>query len=326
MSRGTWTAGAVLAPFTSWRVGGPCRAFAEPKDPTELLAAWQEAERQSWPVFFLGGGSNILVADEGFPGLVVRYAARAWRLEPRGDTAVVRAEARMPLAGLARDTGRKGWDGLVWAEGIPGTIGGAVVGNAGAYGSDIARVLTAVEVIHADGTQETWPTERMAYGYRTSVLKHGAASPPPASGHEPTASPRTATAARPSAHSGHPAVVAAHFVLRRGDPAHLESEIQRIAEERRAKTPVGASCGSVFRNPEGTTAGKIIDSCGCKGMRRGGAVVSAQHANYIVNDAGATAADIRSLIEDVRARVFAETGVRLVLEVQLVGFAPDAIG
>jgi UDP-N-acetylmuramate dehydrogenase len=309
-------------------VGGPCRAFAEPKSAAELVTAWQEAQRRGWPVFFLGGGSNILVADAGFPGLVLRYSARAWTIEPRGESATIRAEARMPLAGLARETGRKGWDGLVWAEGIPGTIGGAVVGNAGAYGGEIARVVTAVEVVHCDGTHETWPVERMAYGYRTSVLKHGAASPPPAPASEGVAGakPVLAGSARPPAHPEPAAVVAAHFSLRRGDPAHLEAEIQRIAEERRSKTPVGASCGSVFRNPEGTTAGKIIDACGCKGMRHGGAVVSPQHANYIVNDAGATATDIRALIEEVRERVFAEAGVRLVLEVQLVGFAPETAG
>lgn len=310
MSRGAWTEGAILAPLTSWRVGGPCRAIAEPKTPSELLEAWQEAERLGWPVFFLGGGSNILVADQGFPGLVIRYAARAWTLTSHGDTASLRAEARMPLAGLARETGRRGWDGLIWAEGIPGTIAGAVVGNAGAYGGEIARALTAVEVVHAEGTSEVWPVERMAYGYRTSILKHGAGSERGSPGR---------------AQSGHPAIVAAHFLLQRDDPARLESEIHRIAEERRSKTPVGASCGSVFRNPAGTTAGKVIDACGCKGMRRGGAVVSAQHANYIVNEGGARASDIRSLIEEVRERVFSETGVRLILEVQLVGFATEAV-
>jgi UDP-N-acetylmuramate dehydrogenase len=284
-----------LAPLTTWRVGGPARVLAEPRSPEELILARHEAEARGWPVFLLGGGSNILVADEGFPGIVVRYAGRERTLEPTGDGAVVRAEARAPLAGLARETARAGWAGLEWAEGIPGTVAGAVVGNAGAYGGEIASCLLDVEIVQPDGARETWPVSRMAYAYRASTLK----------GRDPAG----------------PAIVAARFRLERGDPARMEAELVRISAERRAKTPVGASCGSVFRNPPGTSAGRLIEQAGCKGMRRGAAVVSAMHANYIINEGGATAREIRALIDAVRQRVRDHTGVDLNLEIQLVGFA-----
>jgi UDP-N-acetylmuramate dehydrogenase len=260
-----------------------------------LIAARREAAAQGWPVFLLGGGSNILVADEGYPGMVIRYAGRARAFESDGDGAWVRAEARMPLAGLARETARAGWSGLVWAEGIPGTVAGAVIGNAGAYGGDIASRLLDVEIVQPDGTRETWAPSRMEYAYRASCLK----------GRDPAG----------------PAVVAARFRLEKGDPVFLVSEIARISAERRAKTPIGASCGSVFRNPPGTSAGRLIEAAGCKGMRRGAAVVSTLHANYIINEGGGTAREVVALIEAVRARVRETAGVDLVLEIQPVGFS-----
>jgi UDP-N-acetylmuramate dehydrogenase len=289
--------GVRLAPLTTWRVGGPCRAFAEPRTPAELTAARRGAEAQGWPVFLLGGGSNILVADEGYPGLVVRYAGRARAIEPDGGGAFVRAEAHAPLAGVARETARSGWAGLVWAEGIPGTVAGAVVGNAGAYGGDIVSRLIDVEIVQPDGTCETWQASRMEYGYRASVLK----------GRDPAG----------------PAVVAARFRLEKGDPVSLNSEIARISAERRGKTPIGASCGSVFRNPPGTSAGRLIEQAGCKGLRRGAAVVSMMHANYIINEGGGTARDIMELIAAVRDRVRKDAGVDLTLEIQLVGFSAN---
>jgi UDP-N-acetylmuramate dehydrogenase len=287
--------GVPLAPLTTWRIGGPSRALAEPRTPDELIAARREAAALGWPVFLLGGGSNILVADEGYPGMVIRYAGRARAIESDGDGAWVRAEARMPLAGLARETARAGWSGLVWAEGIPGTLAGAVIGNAGAYGGDIASRLLDVEIVQPDGTRETWAPSRMEYAYRASCLK----------GRDPAG----------------PAVVAARFRLEKGDPVFLVSEIARISAERRAKTPIGASCGSVFRNPPGTSAGRLIEAAGCKGMRRGAAVVSTLHANYIINEGGGTAREVVALIEAVRARVRETAGVDLVLEIQPVGFS-----
>ncbi|MBM3285802.1 MAG: UDP-N-acetylmuramate dehydrogenase [Candidatus Eisenbacteria bacterium] len=294
MRRGSWTEGARLAPFTSWRIGGPCRALAEPATPEELTISRREAERLGWPVFLLGGGTNLLVADEGYPGLVVRYAARGRSLEVIGDRAIVRAEARMPLAGLARETARSGWAGMEWAEGIPGTLAGAAVGNAGAYGGQMADVVVGVEVVLPDGKLETWPPGKMEYGYRRSALK----------GRDPAG----------------PTVVAVQIELERDDPERLAAEIRRIAGERKSRTPAGASCGSVFRNPPGTSAGRLIDQAGCKGLRKGGAFVSDLHANYILNEGGARARDVLDLIDEVRRRVRGAFGISLELEIQLVGF------
>jgi UDP-N-acetylmuramate dehydrogenase len=160
----TWTEAVPLAPMTSWRIGGPARAFAEPGSAEDLTALRREADRQGWPVFLIGGGSNILVSDEGYPGLVIRYANRTHDIDARGDEAIVRAGARVSLARLAREVSLAGWRGLEWAEGIPGTIAGAAVGNAGAYGGDIAGVLDSLDVLLPDGTRESWPSQRLDYG------------------------------------------------------------------------------------------------------------------------------------------------------------------
>jgi UDP-N-acetylmuramate dehydrogenase len=280
--------------MTSWRIGGPARAFAEPGSPEELIASRREAERRGWPIFLVGGGSNILVSDDGYPGLVIRYADRTHGIDARGDEAIVRAGARVSLARLAREVSLAGWRGLEWAEGIPGTIAGAAVGNAGAYGGDIAGVLDSIDVLLPDGTRESWPAERLDYGYRHSVLK----------GKEPTG----------------PVVLEVRFRVQRDDPDRLAVEVKRIAAERKAKTPTGLSCGSVFRNPPEASAGRLIEEAGCKGMRIGAAVVSEKHANYIVNQGGARALDVLELIDRVRTRVRAATGISLELEIQPVGF------
>jgi len=293
-----WTEGVRLASLTSWRIGGPCRALAKPATPEQLTAARHEAERRGWPVFLLGGGTNILVADDGYPGLVIRYAGSGQTLEQRGDEAILRAEARAGFSMLARKTARSGWAGLEWAEGIPGSVAGAAVGNAGAYGGELARVAEAIEVVLADGSCETWPVDRMEYAYRSSILK----------GKDPAG----------------PAVVAVRFRLRRDDPGRLEAQLRRIAGERKSRTPPGASCGSVFRNPSGEAAGRLIEMAGCKGMRRGAAVVSDAHANFIINEGGASARQVFDLIDAVRERVRAASGHSLELEVQLVGFAACA--
>lgn len=294
MTTGKWTEGAILAPLTSWQIGGPCRALAEPETPAHLTAARREAERRGWPVFLLGAGTNLLIADEGYPGLVVRYAGRERRIEKHGERAVVRAEARMPFAGLAREVSRAGWDGLVWAEGIPGSVAGAVVGNAGAYGGDVASRIASVEVVLPDGTEERWEPARMQYAYRSSALK----------GRVPAEA----------------AVVAASFALEQGDPVLLNEQMQKLATLRKSKTPLGASCGCVFRNLPCGPAGKLIEEAGCKGLRFGGATISSSHGNYIINDAGARARDVLDLIAAVRERVLKSAGVTLELEIQLVGF------
>jgi UDP-N-acetylmuramate dehydrogenase len=287
-----------LARYTSWRIGGLARYFANVLTTEALIAALGWARERSLPVFILGGGTNILVRDTGFAGLALRYRAQELRIDQVTARAWVSAGA--PMAGTARRLAAQGWAGIQWAEGLPGTIGGSVFGNAGCYGGDIASALARAWLLRNGGIEE-WPVERFAYGYRTSALK-------------------SATAMVGHRSSGvEPIVVAAEFKIARADQRALAEQMRRIASERKGKTPVGSSCGSVFKNPPGDSAGRLIEAAGLKGTRAGGAEVSHKHANYIVNLGGARGDDVLRLIEIVRERVFKEFEVELELEVQIVG-------
>lgn len=284
-----------LAPYTAWRIGGPARFFVQAASAADVHAALDWANQRDVSVFLLGGGSNVLIADTGFDGLVVRFRAHAIRIDASGDQALAIVEAGAPMAGTARRLARQGWAGLEWAEGLPGTIGGALYGNAGCYGGDIATTLERAWVL-VDGVVQQWPVETFGFGYRTSVLK------------------RSNTAA----YRMRPIVLSAAFRLRREDPAILARQMERTAAERRGKTPWGASCGSVFKNPPGESAGRLIEAIGLKGTRIGNAEIAVKHANYIVNLGGASSNDVLRLIDLARERVLAEFGIQLELEVQLV--------
>ncbi|MBA3946294.1 MAG: UDP-N-acetylmuramate dehydrogenase [Herpetosiphonaceae bacterium] len=283
-----------LAHYVAWRIGGPARFFATATTADELrdLVLW--GREQELPLFVLGGGSNILVSDAGFPGLVIRNRAHHHTLERRGDDVRLRIEAGAPMAGTSRQMAAQGLTGLVWSEGLPGTVGGAIYGNAGCYGGDMAGILHSATVLLPDGTTAEWSVGQFEYGYRTSVLKAHAAAP-------------TAI------------VLAAELTLYRDDPVKLGAEIAVIAAARKAKTPSGSSCGSSFKNPPGDSAGRLLEVAGLKGTQIGGAQVSSKHANYIVNLGGATAGDVLRLTDLMRERVVQRLGTELELEVQIVG-------
>ncbi|HEU4324952.1 MAG TPA: UDP-N-acetylmuramate dehydrogenase [Roseiflexaceae bacterium] len=282
-----------LARYTSWRIGGAARFFAEATSPEQLRAAFDWARGLDLPVLILGGGTNMLIRDAGFGGLVLRYRAQDVQLEQRGDAVLALIGAGAPMAGTVRRLARQGYAGLEWAEGLPGTIGGAVYGNAGCYGGDIAGRLIRASLLVGD-TVEEWPVERLGYGYRTSALKR---LPPDAA---------------------RPVVLAAEFRLAAADPAALAARMEQTAQARRSKTPSGQSCGSVFKNPPGDSAGRLIEAAGLKGTRIGGAEIAGKHANYIVNLGGAGSNDVLRLIDLARERVASEFGVTLELEVQIV--------
>ncbi|MFO7166483.1 MAG: UDP-N-acetylmuramate dehydrogenase [Chloroflexota bacterium] len=284
-----------LAKYTSWRIGGPARYLVNAATPAELREALRWAAERELPAFLLGGGTNVLVRDAGWPGLVIRYRAQELRVEDDGEQARAWIAAGAPMAGTARRLARQGWAGLEWAEGLPGTIGGAVFGNAGCYGGDVASTLIRAWLLVGDEVEE-WPVERLGYGYRSSVLKsHG-----------------------PQPSGARPIVLAAEFRLRREDPAVLRERMERTAEQRKSKTPWGSSCGSVFKNPPGDSAGRLIEAAGLKGTRVGAAEIAQKHANYIVNLGGASSDDVLRLIEIARERVLSAFGVALELEVQIV--------
>lgn len=284
-----------LARYTSWRIGGPARFFADAATPEQLRAALAWAAGRGLPLLTLGGGTNMLVRDSGFPGLVLRYRAQELRLEADGDLTRALIGAGAPMAGTARRLARQGYAGLEWAEGLPGTIGGAVYGNAGCYGGEIASSLLRAWLLVGQRVEE-WPVERLGYGYRTSVLKHQAGVAQP----------------------GAPVVLAAEFRLAPADPGELAARMEQTALARRSKTPSGQSCGSVFKNPPGESAGRLIEAAGLKGTRVGGAEIAQKHANYIVNLGGASSDDVLRLIDLARERVARDTGVQLELEVQLI--------
>jgi len=194
---------------------------------------------------------------------------------------------------------REGWGGLEWAAGIPGTIGGAVVNNAGAYGGAIADTLRSVQLLAPDGSVETWEATRLELGYRRSALK----------GREPTTS----------------FLLAASFQLNAGNPEEMARRVCECQERRAARIPREPSCGSVFRNPPGQPAGKLIQEAGLAGVRIGDAQISTRHANFIVNLGAARAADALALIRHARHGVFERFAIRLEPEVQLVGFGPEGL-
>ncbi|MBU1699636.1 MAG: UDP-N-acetylmuramate dehydrogenase [Candidatus Eisenbacteria bacterium] len=297
-----WRKDVSLASFTSWRIGGPALYFAEPPDPSSLASDLRAGFDLQLPVFFIGGGSNILISDRGFPGLVVRYRDRSIRLhvEEDGRSARLRAGANAALAGTARAMAYRGWAGLEWAEGIPGTIGGAIVGNAGAFGGDISQVLLRLEILEKASKIIQWDPDRLSYGYRTSALKENP--------------------------SGDVLVLTGEFLLQSENPTELRRRMVHFSHKRRRSTPAKASCGSVFKNPPGEAAGRLIESSGLKGKICGNMMVSDIHANYIVNQGDGKAVEALSLIRQVRDTVFEKTGIVLRPEIRFIGFEEDDIG
>jgi UDP-N-acetylmuramate dehydrogenase len=248
------------------------------------------------PHFILGRGSDLVISDSGIRGLVIQVRAEGSRIDGERYT----AEAGVQMARAATETQRAGLTGLEFGLAIPGTAGGAVWANAGAHDAEIAGVLESARVLAADGTEAIVPAADLGLTYRHSRFKVGADT-------------GGATAARD-------VVVDATFRLTPADPEIIKARLDEIRHWRQAHQPLGLpSAGSVFRNPAGDSAGRLIDDAGLKGLRIGGAVVSDKHANFIVNDQKGTAADVRRLAERVRAEILARAGVDLVFEIEFVG-------
>ncbi len=287
-----------LARFTTMRVGGPADLFATAHNAFELRALVRLARGRAIPFVILGRGSNLVIADAGIRGLVIQARAEGSRVE--GDR--YHAEAGVPMARAATETQQAGLTGLEYGLAIPGTVGGAVWANAGAHGSDTAGVLESALILTADGSQQEMPAADLGFSYRHSRFKdHGATE---------TLGPAEI-------------VVAAVFRLRAADPAEIRARLDEIRGWRREHQPLGIpSAGSVFRNPPGDSAGRLIDELGLKGFRIGGAVVSEKHANFIVNDRKGTAADVRALADHVRREVREHHGIDLMFEVEFVGDWP----
>lgn len=279
-----------MARHTSWRVGGPAQRFFEPAD-LDDLAVYLRRLPEDEPLLWLGLGSNLLVRDGGIRGSVILTAPGLGGIERIG-TAMLRVEAGVPCAKAARFSADANLEGAEFLTGIPGTMGGALAMNAGAFGGETWPIVAAVETIDRRGVVRTRAPSDYRIAYRSVQGPAGEW------------------------------FTAAHLALAPGDGAAAKARIRECLRLRAETQPTGvASCGSVFRNPPGDHAGRLIDSCGLKGHAVGGAHVSPKHANFILNGGGATAADIEALIDHVRAVVERERGVRLMPEVHIVGEA-----
>ncbi|MEX1020523.1 MAG: UDP-N-acetylmuramate dehydrogenase [Litorilinea sp.] len=322
-----------LAPYTSIRVGGPAQWFATVNHPHQLLKLVRWARAIHLPYYILGGGSNILVADAGIRGLVIHNRCRQVRIDdapccdyPQDTRPYLFAESGAAMAGAARRSVRAGLTGLEWAVSVPGTVGGAVVGNAGAHGGELkdtlayAQVLTAADTTRDEHTPSATDGEvceltgaDFNYTYRHSTLKQ----------------PGIVQA------GFGPVVLGANFRLPLGDRAAIDARAESYLAHRRRTQPVEPSLGSTFMNPPGDYAGRLIEAAGLKGYQLGALVVSPQHANFIINPKGdtgpdsdtpagaagdsATAADVMRLIEHIRATVATAFGIELIPEEQRLG-------
>jgi UDP-N-acetylmuramate dehydrogenase len=285
-------ANELLARHTTFRVGGAADLFIEAKTTVELVDYVRLARQHDVPVFILGNGSNILVLDGGLRGLVIENHCNQFSLNiSNSDNAILTAESGAALPGLANRFAREGWAGLEWAIGVPGTIGGAVAGNAGAHGGSIADNLLGVTILDAEGATRRLPKTDCAFGYRTSRFKN----------------------------SQREVILSAEFELRRDDPAACLARMNGYTEHRRRTQPTEPSVGSMFKNPPGEYAGRLIEQAGLKGTQVGRVEVSRVHANFFVNLGGASADDVMHLVEIVKSKVVEDFGIKLALEIEVVG-------
>ena len=279
-----------LAPYTSARIGGPADIFLVANTSAELARIVKLLWKLEMPFTLLGGGSNVLVSDKGVRGVVVLNRAKGVTFHT-GDQPSVTAESGVVFSNLANRCASKGLAGLEWAATVPGTIGGAAYGNAGAFGGDMTGNLISAELLTKNG-KETLTVEQFGYGYRTSVLKRGEKKG---------------------------IVLSAELALKNSTKEEVTVKIQQFSAHRKATQPPGASMGSMFKNPPGDYAGRLIESAGLKGTRIGNAEISPLHGNFFVNHENTKAEDIRALIELVQKTVKEKQGVELELEVELIG-------
>jgi UDP-N-acetylmuramate dehydrogenase len=280
-----------LARHTSFNIGGPAAWFCELSRVDQLERVVEEAARRGVPYLVLGAGTNLLVADAGFDGLVLRVVNREHQVEGTR----VRAGAGLKMMRLARLAADAGLVGFEFAIGVPGTVGGAVYQDAGCWGRELREVLVEAEGYVPGEGRATWPASALGLGYRTSAFREG-----PLRG---------------------ALITAATIQLGPGDGEAAKREMARLTAERNRTQPIKTkNCGSVFKNPPGDSAGRLVEAAGLKGALEGRAQFSELHANFIVNQGGATAADVRRLIERAIAAVRERFGVELEPEVELVGF------
>lgn len=275
--------------YTTFRVGGPARFMVQPVSPAEIALLTARCREMDVPWFVMGNGSNLLVSDAGYDGLVIRLGQPFSAISVNGRE--ICAQTGVLLSRLSHQAARNGLAGLEFAAGIPGTLGGGLVMNAGAYDGELAQVVKTVTVLDENGQIHTLSAAQMAFGYRTSTLQAGGMI-----------------------------ALEAVLLLQPGEPKVLLQRIEELNRKRREKQPLEyASAGSTFRRPAGYYAGKLIEEAGLKGAAVGGAQVSEKHCGFIINTGTATAADIYDLCKKVQETVYRKFQVELDMEVRLLG-------
>ncbi len=281
-----------LSGYTATRIGGPADILVFAHSADELARTAEKFWTLDVPFLLLGGGSNVLVSDKGVRGAVIINRARLVKFDKQSNPPHVHAESGVTPNDIAQRAVRLGLSGFEWAASVPGSLGGAVYGNAGAFDGDIAGNLISLELIHRELGRQVWPVEKMGYGYRTSVLKRE-----------------------------HPPVIilSAKLALSQGEPEIIRAKMEKFSQQRRNTQPPGASMGSMFKNPPGEKAGRLIEAAGLKGKRIGNAEISSQHANFFINLGHSRADEMKELIELTQNTVSEKLGVKLELEVELIG-------
>lgn len=275
-----------LAAYTSTRIGGDADGLIVAHSAKELSEITSQIWEMDIPYLILGGGSNVLISDEGFRGVVVLNKAK--EIHFGEDT--VWTESGVTMSRLANQAATKGLAGMEWAATVPGTVGGAIYGNAGAFGGDMAGNLLHVELMTKNGCL-LWDVAEMEYAYRSSKLKR----------------------------DGIEAIIlSAELKLKNGDPAEIQARMRSFIQKRKNTQPPGASMGSMFKNPAGDYAGRLIEAAGLKGTRIGNAEISTVHANFFINHGETKASDVRALVELAQKKVFEEFGVKLELEIEII--------
>ncbi len=290
LTTGTLLEQELMSRHTSFRIGGPADYFVEPASVDELAGVLSLARQEKVPFFIVGNGSNLLVSDEGFRGMIVHTGGSLRSISVEGD--VIYAQAGALLGAVAGAALEAGLTGMEFAAGIPGTLGGAVCMNAGAYGGEMKDILLDAEVLTQDGERLVIPVEELDLSYRHSII-----------------------------FEKNYIVLAAHIRLSRGDKTQIRNRMNELAGARKEKQPLEyPSAGSTFKRPEGYFAGKLIQDAGLKGYTVGGAQVSEKHSGFVINRGGATAEEVRFLIRQVRSKVKQQFGVELEPEVRMLGF------
>ncbi len=290
-----------LKRYTAARIGGNADVMITADTSEQLAQVAQSMWQDEIPFTILGSGSNVLVSDAGVRQVVVLNRARKVEFNQQSLHPTIWVESGVNFGSLARQAATHGLSGMEWAASIPGTVGGAIYGNAGAYGSDVAGTLLMAKILHHqakmgepfhDFLQEDWPVKRFGFGYRSSSLKR---------------------------HPGQDVVLSAMFKVKQSTPEAVQAKMDEFAAQRRTSQPAGASLGSIFKNPEGDFAGRLVEAAGLKGRKVGKVEVSQKHANFFIAHDSASASDYADLIHLVQKQVSKQFGVNLELEIELLG-------